>query len=98
MARVGRPSIDPVFILPVTVTYTNKDKASNTYSNNTNKCTELSIKDETQTEETINVDSFTMHEQSILNKNDPDINYLNTQTITNNNKYYTEHSSCKKNR
>ena len=64
MARVGRPSIDPVFILPVTATYSNRDKASNTYSNNTNKCTELSIQDETQIEETINVDSFTTHEQS----------------------------------
>ena len=96
MARVGRPSIDPVFILPVTATYTNRDKASNTYSNNTNKCTELSKQDKTQTEETINVDSFTMHEQSVLNKIDPDINYLNTQTIINNTKYYTEHSFRKK--
>ena len=96
MARVGRPSIDPVFILPVTATYSNRDKASNTYSNNTNKCTELSIQDETQTEETINVDSFTTHEQSVLNKIDPDINYLNTQTIINNTKYYTEHSFRKK--
>ena len=96
MARVGRPSIDPVFILPVTATYSNRDKASNTYSNNTNKCTELSIQDETQIEETINVDSFTTHELSVLNKIDPDINYLNTQTIINNTKYYTEHPFRKK--
>ena len=90
MARIGRPSIDPVFILPVTATYTNRDKASNTYinnSNNTNKCTQLSKQDETQTEEIINVDSFTTHEQSALNKIDPDFNYLNTQTIINNTKY-----------
>ena len=86
MAHDCRPSIDPVFILPVTATYTNRDKASNTYSNNTNKCTELSKQDETQTEETINVDSFTTHEQSALHKIDPDINYLNTQTIINNTK------------
>ena len=95
MAHDGRPSIDPVFILPVTTTYTNRD-SSNTYSNNTNKCTELSKQDETQTEEIINADSFTTHEQSALNKIDPDINYLNTQTIINNTKYYTEHCFRKK--
>ena len=27
MAHDGRPSLDPVFILPVTATYTNRDKA-----------------------------------------------------------------------
>ena len=91
-ARVGRPSIDPGFILPVTVTYTNRDKASNTYSNNINKCTELLKQDETQTEKIINVDSFIIYEQSVLNKIDPDINYLNTHTIINNTKYYTEPS------
>ena len=96
MTRVGRPLIDPLFILPVTATYSSRDKASNTYSNNTNKCTELSIQDETQIEETINVDSFTTHEQSVLNKIDPDINYLNAQTIINNTKYSTEHSFRKK--
>ena len=61
MARVGRSSIDPVFIFPVRATYTNRDKASNTYSNNTNKCTELSKQGEI-----INVDSFP-YDQSALN-------------------------------
>ena len=74
MACVGRPSIDRVFILPVTATYTN--------SNNTNKCTELSKQDETQTEEIINVDSFPTHEQSALNKIDSSYAY-SSYTFTN---------------
>ena len=36
MTRFGKPSIDHVVLLPVTSTYTNGDKASNTYCSNNN--------------------------------------------------------------
>ena len=42
LTRFGKPSIDHVVLLPVTSTYTNGDKASNTYCSTNNKGAELS--------------------------------------------------------
>ena len=95
MTRFGKPSIDHVVLLPVTSTYTNVDKASNTYCSTNIKGAELSKHRETEIDGILNVDSFTTYDQSALNKIDPDINYLTAQTGINDTQYYTEHSFSK---
>ena len=68
MTRFGKPSIDHVVLLPVTSTYTNGDKTSNTYCSTNYKGAELSKHRETEPDGIINVDNFTTYDKVHLIK------------------------------
>ena len=53
------------------------------------KYTDLSKHNKTETDETINADSFTTYDQSALNKINPYIKYLNADISINDTQYYT---------